>query len=100
LRRVRQRLGESGFALVHAVLAERQFIEQIAKAHGETSERARDYWGRRFRECLDELAVLFGHAVTAPAAKPKRDKHAKAAHLACQLNPRAAGVSQRVTLQN
>jgi hypothetical protein len=42
------------------VLADRLLVEQVATAHGRTSTRDALYYGRRFRECLQTLAVAMG----------------------------------------
>lgn len=75
LYRARQTLGERSYVLVCAVLGERQFIEQIAESVGLTGNWEIRKLQGRFRECLDELAVLFGFADTAPAKRRVHDQY-------------------------
>jgi hypothetical protein len=62
LGRARNRLGQSGNMLVSCVLVRGLPLRVIAEASGFTTERERSYLGLRFRECLDELAEVFGYA--------------------------------------
>jgi hypothetical protein len=55
-------LGMIGESLVKDVLGENLSILQCAMKRGQTSEAARKFFGQRFRECLDTLAVTFGYA--------------------------------------
>lgn len=56
-------LGQDGSALVHNVLIHGMTMEQISVARGTNSELERKYLGRRFRECLDCLAKIYGFAM-------------------------------------
>lgn len=56
-------LGMEGEALIRDVLGEHRTIAQAADRRGYSSDLERKYLGRRFRECLDTLAVVFGYAV-------------------------------------
>lgn len=90
LTQAREQLGVRGYAMVRAVLADRLFIEQIALSNGITSQRAREQLGARFRECLDDLAGLYGYVGAGPEPKNKKDHHAKAAKHADNPKLRAA----------
>lgn len=56
-------LGLEGEAIVRDVLGERMTFALVAARRGLASEAERKYIGRRFRECLDTLAVLYGYAM-------------------------------------
>ena len=56
-------LGLNGSTLVHNVLIHGMTMEQISVARGTDSELERKYLGRRFRECLDCLAKIYGLAM-------------------------------------
>lgn len=56
-------IGQSGSALAHDVLIHGRTVEQIGKSRAMTSETELKYLGRRFRECLDEMAVIYGLAM-------------------------------------
>lgn len=73
LNKARAELGSASFNLMRDVLAGRVFIEQAALARGITGRTAQAALGIRFRDTLDELAVLFGFKGTARAAKRIRD---------------------------
>lgn len=60
---VNRELGQNGSALISAVLIGRVTIEKICDDRGLKSERERLYIGRRFRECLDDLAKFYGFAM-------------------------------------
>jgi hypothetical protein len=55
-------LGLEGGALIQSFLDKGLTLHVIADEWGATTARDRDYVGRRVRECLDTLAVLFGYA--------------------------------------
>lgn len=56
-------LGVEGAQLIRDILERRLKFEAVAVLRiGDSSERTANYIGRRFRECLDTLAVLFGFA--------------------------------------
>ena len=56
-------IGQSGSALAHDVLIHGRTMEQIGKSRAMTSEPELKYLGRRFRECLDDMAVIYGFAM-------------------------------------
>jgi hypothetical protein len=62
LNRVERELGADGAALVHEVLILGMTMEQIGQQRGWRGQRWIDYLARRFRECLDRLALIYGFA--------------------------------------
>jgi hypothetical protein len=62
LNRAERELGAVGAALVHEVLILGLTIEQIGQRRGLRAQRWTDYFARRFRECLDRLALIYGFA--------------------------------------
>lgn len=56
-------LGLNGSTLVHNVLIHGMTMEQISIARGTDSELERKYLGKRFRECLDCMAKIYGFAM-------------------------------------
>ena len=73
LNRVERELGADGSALVHEVLILGMTMEQVGQRRGLRSQRWIDYFARRFRECLDRLALIYGFAAeagTAPRERP------------------------------
>ena len=68
LNRAERELGADGAALVHEVLVLGMTMEQIMQRRGLRGQRWMDYFSRRFRECLDRLALIYGFA-TERAAK-------------------------------
>ena len=68
LNRAERELGADGAALVHEVLILGMTMEQVGQRRGLRGQRGMDYFARRFRECLDRLALIYGFA-TARAAK-------------------------------
>jgi hypothetical protein len=49
-------------------------MEQVGQRRGLRTQRWNDYFSRRFRECLDRLALMYGFATekkkpTAPMAR-------------------------------
>jgi hypothetical protein len=62
LKDVYRKLGLTGSAIINNVLVHGMTIESMCAARGENSEIARKYLGRRFRECLDTLAIIYGFA--------------------------------------
>jgi hypothetical protein len=62
LNRVQRELGADGSALVHDVLVMGMTMEQISQRRGVSGQRWMDYLARRFRECLDRLALVYGFA--------------------------------------
>jgi len=62
LNRAERDLGADGSALVHDVLVRGMTMEQVRQRRGLCTQRWNDYFSRRFRECLDRLALLYGFA--------------------------------------
>ena len=62
LNRAERELGADGSALVHEVLILGMTTEQIGQRRGLNAQRWNDYFARRFRECLDRLALIYGFA--------------------------------------
>lgn len=62
LNRAERELGADGSALVHEVLILGMTMEQIGQRRGLHGQRWNDYFARRFRECLDRLALIYGFA--------------------------------------
>jgi hypothetical protein len=81
LEQIKVKLGERNFALVRLVIAERQFIEKVAKDRGLTRERDVLALGATFRDCLDDLAVYFRLTGRAPARREPRDKYSDMAKI-------------------
>ena len=62
LNRVEHELGADGSALVHEVLVLGMTMDQIGERRGVQGQRWSDYFARRFKECLDRLALIYGFA--------------------------------------
>jgi hypothetical protein len=62
LNRIERELGADGSALVHEVLILGMTMEQVGQRRGLRTQRWRDYFARRFQECLDRLAMIYGFA--------------------------------------
>lgn len=62
LNRAERELGADGSALVHDVLVRGMTMEQVGQRRGVASQRWKDYFSRRFCECLDRLALVYGFA--------------------------------------
>ena len=62
LNRAERELGADGSALVHNVLVRGMTMDQIGQRRGLVTQRWRDYFSRRFCECLDRLALIYGFA--------------------------------------
>ena len=60
LNRAERDLGADGSALVHDVLVRGMTMEQVGERRCLPTQRWKDYFSRRFRECLDRLALLYG----------------------------------------
>jgi len=78
LNRIERELGTDGAALVHEVLVQGMTMEQVGQRRGLRTQRWNDYFSRRFRECLDRLALIYGFATekkkpTAPMARMQSD---------------------------
>jgi hypothetical protein len=75
LNRIERELGADGAALVHEVLVQGMTMEQVGQRRELRTQRWNDYFSRRFRECLDRLALIYGFATekkkpTVPTARP------------------------------
>jgi hypothetical protein len=57
-------LGQDGAALTHDVLVHGKTRKQVAESRGLVGERWEKYYGLRFRECLDCMAVVYGFSMT------------------------------------
>lgn len=66
---VERELGTDGAALVHDVLVLGLTMDQIGERRAVRTQRWNDYFARRFRECLDRLALVYGFATDAPARR-------------------------------
>jgi hypothetical protein len=62
LNRIEHELGADGSALVHDVLILGMTMQQVGERRGLTAQRWKDYFARRFQECLDRLALFYGFA--------------------------------------
>jgi Domain of unknown function (DUF6456) len=62
LNRAERELGADGSALVHDVLVYGMTMDQVGQRRGLATQRWRDYFARRFGECLDRLALIYGFA--------------------------------------
>ncbi|SFJ79995.1 hypothetical protein [Bradyrhizobium sp. cf659] len=69
LNRVERELGTDGAALVHDVLVLGLTMDQIGQRRAVRTQRWNDYFARRFRECLDRLALIYGFATEAGAQR-------------------------------
>jgi hypothetical protein len=69
LNRAERELGADGAAIVHDVLVQGLTMEQVGQKRGLSSQRWTDYFSRRFRECLDRLAMLYGFATAGVTPK-------------------------------
>ena len=65
LNRVERELGADGSALVYDVLVLGLTMDQIGELRAVRTQRWNDYFARRFRECLDRLALIYGFATEA-----------------------------------
>jgi hypothetical protein len=61
-------LGQDGSALAHDVLVHMKTRKQVAESRGLAGKRWEEYYGMRFRECLNCLAKIYGFA-TEPTGK-------------------------------
>jgi len=69
LNRVERELGVDGAALVHDVLVLGLTMDQIVQRRAVRTQRWNDYFARRFRECLDRLALVYGFATEISAQR-------------------------------
>ncbi|MGJ5078224.1 DUF6456 domain-containing protein [Bradyrhizobium sp. HKCCYLS3013] len=60
LNRAERELGADGAAITHDILVHGLTMEQVGHKRGLASQRWNDYFARRFKECLDRLAVVYG----------------------------------------
>ena len=74
LNRAEHELGADGSTLVHEVLILGMTMDQIGQRRGVQGQRWIDYFARRFRECLDRLALIYGFASDAPAGATRRHR--------------------------
>ncbi|MGY4622678.1 hypothetical protein [Bradyrhizobium sp. USDA 4486] len=74
LNRVERELGTDGAALVHDVLVLGLTMNQIGERRAVRTQRWNDYFARRFRECLDRLALIYGFATEAGTKRADRRK--------------------------
>ncbi|QOG18627.1 MULTISPECIES: hypothetical protein [Bradyrhizobium] len=74
LNRVERELGTDGAALVHDVLVLGLTMDQIGERRAVRTQRWNDYFARRFRECLDRLALIYGFATEAGTKRAVRRK--------------------------
>ncbi|AJA61909.1 MULTISPECIES: hypothetical protein [Bradyrhizobium] len=72
LNRVERELGTDGAALVHDVLVLGLTMDQIGERRAVRTQRWNDYFARRFRECLDRLALIYGFATEGRAQRAKQ----------------------------
>ena len=72
LNRVERELGTDGAALVHDVLILGLTMDQIGERRAARTQRWSDYFARRFRECLDRLALVYGFATETVAQRAVR----------------------------
>lgn len=70
LNRAERELGADGSAIVHDILVQGLTMEQVGLKRGLNSQRWNDYFARRFRECLNRLALVYGFATKDAANKP------------------------------
>ena len=62
LNRAERELGADGAVLVHEVLILGMTMEQVTLRRALRGQRWIDYFAKRFRECLDRLAQMYGFA--------------------------------------
>lgn len=61
LGRAQTKLGAEGIMLVQEVLIHGWTMGQVVERRGLSGRMWREYYGQRFRECLETLAVVYGH---------------------------------------
>lgn len=74
LNRVERELGTDGAALVHDVLVLGLTMDQIGQRRAVRTQRWNDYFARRFRECLDRLALIYGFVSEARIQRAEQRK--------------------------
>jgi len=60
LNRATGELGADGAVLAHEILVLGLSMEQVGERRGLHGQRWMDYFAKRFRECLDRLALVYG----------------------------------------
>ena len=107
LNRGERELGTDGAALVHDVLVLGLTMDQIGERRAVRTQRWNDYFARRFRECLDRLALdrlpldvgpvhrrpgraerRLPHSVLGSATASRAYRHRRDQRLAVVLSPR------------
>ena len=74
LNRIERELGTDGAALVHDVLILGLTMDQIGARRAVRTQRWNDYFARRFRECLDRLALIYGFATETGTQRAERGR--------------------------
>ena len=74
LNRIERELGTDGAALVHDVLILGLTMDQIGARRAVRTQRWNDYFARRFRECLDRLALIYGFAAETGKQRAERGR--------------------------
>jgi len=69
LNTIERELGADGIVLVHEVLVLGLTMEQVGLRRGLRGQRWKDYFARRFQECLDRLALIYGFAIVRGGAQ-------------------------------
>jgi hypothetical protein len=72
LNNCQRELGADGSAIVQDVLIQGMTMEQVGQRRGLESQRWNDYFARRFKECLDRLALIYGFATEKNRPRPRR----------------------------
>jgi hypothetical protein len=62
LNRAERELGANGSAIAHDVLIRGHTLSQLGERRGLKGEHWERFFGKRFRECLDTLAIVYGFA--------------------------------------
>jgi hypothetical protein len=60
---VYRELGINGSVIVHDFLVHNRTRRQVAESRGYSGKRYEEYFGMRFRECLDCLALVYGFSM-------------------------------------
>lgn len=63
LKIVYAKLGLDGSVIIHDVLVHNRTRRQVAESRGVSGKRWEEYFGMRFRECLDCLALVYGFSM-------------------------------------
>ena len=72
LNRVEHELGADGSALAHDALVDGMTMEQVGQRRGLSTRRWKDYFSRRFQECLGRLAPIDGFATEQGRSQKRR----------------------------